>query len=406
MIIHSEIRLNGKTAHNRVLIQPMEGCDGHPDGSIGELTRRRYLRFAKSGAGVIWFEAVAVADEARANPRQLRLKEDNWVGFKNLLEEMRTVCRKEHGFEPIIIVQLTHSGRYSKPNGTPQPLVAYRNEVYEKGKEDFPYHVLDDSECDAIVEKFAATAKLAKLCGFDGIDVKCCHGYLFSEFLSAYRRPGRYGGSLENRTALYYACIRAVKQSISDTMFVTTRLNAYDGFPYPYGFGSDENGGIDLTETKKIISDLQKEGLELINITLGNPYLIPSVNRPYIGGTEDGLIGVRRAVEITENLQKSFKDIKFVLSAVTYLGEKSLDAAEVFLKDGKCSLVGFGRMAFAYPEFYSDYLKNGKIEKSKVCVKCGNCSKMMRAGGVAGCPVRDKELYLPLYRKYVEGKDE
>lgn len=406
MFINSEVKFNGKTARNRILIQPMEGCDGELDGSIGALTRRRYLRFAKSGAGVIWFEAVAVSEEARANPRQLHLTEDNMNGFKNLLEEMRLLCRKENGYEPILILQLTHSGRYSKPKGMPQPIVAYRSERYERGKENLPYHVLSESECERIVEKYASAAKLATLCGFDGIDVKCCHGYLFNEFLSAYHREGRYGGNLENRTALYYACIKAVKACISDTMFVTTRLNAYDGFPYPYGFGADEKGGIDLTETKKVISDLQKEGMQLINITLGNPYLIPSVNRPYVGGEEDGLIGVRRAVEITEDLQKSFKDVKFVLSAVTYLGEKSLDAAEEFLKDSKCSLVGFGRMAFAYPEFYRDYLKNGFIEKNKVCVKCGNCSKMMRAGGVAGCPVRDKELYLPLYRKYVEGKDE
>lgn len=406
MFINSEIEFNGVKATNRIVIQPMEGCDGNFDGSISDLTYRRYMRFAKSGAAVIWFEAVAVCEQARANPRQLWLTEKTADSFKKLLAEIKEACLKENGFAPVIIMQTTHSGRYSKPHGGPKPIIAYRNEVFEKGKEELPYHIITDDECDAIIKMYSKSAKLADEVGFDGVDIKCCHGYLFDEFLSAYSRTGRYGGSLENRTALYFACIDAVKANISDHMFVTTRLNAYDGFPYPYGFGSDENGNIDLSETKQIIAVLENKGIELINITLGNPYLIPSVNRPFVGGTEDGMLGVKRAVDLTEELQKAFPDIKFVMSALTYLGENAIDAAEEYIKDGKCALVGFGRMSFAYPEFYKDYLKNGKLDKSKVCIKCGKCSKMMRVGGVSGCPIRDKELYLPLYRKFVEGRND
>lgn len=406
MIINSDIEFNGVKANNRIVIQPMEGCDGNLDGSISDLTRRRYMRFAKSGAGVIWFEAVAVCEQARANPRQLWLNENTADSFKHLLTEIKDTCLKENGFSPVIIMQATHSGRYSKPHGVPEPIVAYRNEIFEKGKENLSYHIITDDECDDIIDMYSVSAKLASEVGFDGVDVKCCHGYLFDEFLSAYDRDGRYGGRLENRTALYFACIDAVKANISDNMFVTTRLNAYDGFPYPYGFGADESGNIDLSETKQVISALENKGIELINITLGNPYLIPSINRPFVGGTEDGMIGVKRVVDLTEDLQKTFPNIKFVMSALTYLGENAVDTAEECIRDGKCALVGFGRMAFAYPEFYQDYLKTGKLDKSKVCIKCGNCSKMMRASGVAGCPIRDKELYLPLYRKYVENKND
>lgn len=406
MIINSEIEFNGVKASNRIVIQPMEGCDGNLDGSISDLTRRRYMRFAKSGAGIIWFEAVAVCEQARANPRQLWLTEKTAESFKNLLTEIKETCLKENGFSPIIIMQATHSGRYSKPHGVPEPIIAYSNELFEKGKENLPYHIITDGECDEVIDMYSTSAKLASEVGFDGVDIKCCHGYLFDEFLSAYDRDGRYGGSLENRTALYFACIDAVKAKISNNMFVTTRLNAYDGFPYPYGFGSDKNGNIDLSETKRVISVLEKKCIELINITLGNPYLIPSINRPFVGGTEDGMIGVKRAVDLTEDLQKTFPNIKFVMSALTYLGENAVDAAEECIEDGKCALVGFGRMSFAYPDFYKEYLKNSKLDKNKVCIKCGNCSKMMRAGGVAGCPIRDKELYLPLYRKYVENKND
>ena len=48
-----EKKLAGYTAANRILFQPMEGCDGERDGSPSELTLRRYRRYARGGAGVI-----------------------------------------------------------------------------------------------------------------------------------------------------------------------------------------------------------------------------------------------------------------------------------------------------------------------------------------------------------------
>lgn len=401
-IISSEIEFNNITAPNRVVIQPMEGCDGTARGGIGELTRRRYMRFAKSGAGVIWFEAVAVCNEGRANPRQLAINDENVGEFKQLLDDIRRVSLDEFGYAPVIIMQATHSGRQSKPNGAAEPIIAYKTDFLNNS--DVPCHIITDEECDEIIKMYGKAASLATQAGFDGIDVKCCHGYLFNEFLSAYKREGRYGGDFEGRTRLYFSCIDSVSKHITKNMFVTSRLNSCDCFDYPNGFGVNEKNEIDLSETKKILNVLYEKGVRLVNITIGNPYMIPYINRPFIGGEEDGMIGVNRILKVTDELQKAFPDMKLVLSALTFPGTDAVDFAERALENGSCSLVGFGRMSFAYPQFYVDYLKNGILDKSKVCIKCGNCSKMMRAGGVAGCPVRDTEVYLPLYKKYVEGK--
>lgn len=92
------------------------------------------MRFAESGAGIIWFEATAVCKEGRANPRQLYLTEENVDTYKILLDNIRKVSIENFGYAPLIILQATHSGRYSKPNGTPEPIIAYRNKVYEKAR--------------------------------------------------------------------------------------------------------------------------------------------------------------------------------------------------------------------------------------------------------------------------------
>ena len=298
-IISKKINIYGREIANRVLFQPMEGCDGTSEGAIDELTKRRYLRFAEGAPGIIWFEATAVCNEGRANPRQLYINENTVYSFKTLVKEIKAKSMELHGFEPVIIVQLTHSGRYSKPNGTPEPIVAYRNELWEKGKEDQPFKIATDEYLATIPAMYAKAASLAIEAGFDGMDVKCCHGYLFNELLSAYEREGAYGGSLENRTRLYFDCIDAVKEVVGNKAFVTTRLNSCDCFPYGYGFGVNEKEEIDLTETKIIIEKLRERGIEFVNLTIGNPYLIPHVNRPYVAKSpEDGNIGMKRVYDV------------------------------------------------------------------------------------------------------------
>lgn len=382
----------------------MEGCDGTFGGGVDELTRRRYLRFAESGAGIIWFEATAVTNEGRANPRQLFLNEETKESFKSLVREIKEVSLKENGFEPVIIVQLTHSGRFSKPNGTPEPIVAYRNFHWEIGNENQPYTVATDDYLKTIPQKYYNAAVLACEAGFDGIDVKCCHGYLFNELLSAKERDGIYGGCLENRTRLYFECIDAVKKAVGESVFVTTRLNACDCFPYPFGFGVDENNNIDLTETKVIIRGLYEKGVRLVNLTLGNPYLIPHINRPCMNAPEDGKIGLERIYGVTKELNSDFPDMHFIASGLTYPGENAMEYAEKIINDGVADFAGFGRLTFAYPLFYKDYIEKGKLDKNKLCLKCSKCTELMRAGTVAGCPIRDGEVYMPYYQKFVLNK--
>lgn len=403
-VLDLPLTIHNKTIKNRVVFHPMEGCDGTFEGAVDELTRRRYMRFAKSGAGIIWFEATAVSAEGRANPRQLFLNESTKESFKALVKEIKETAIAENGFAPVIIVQLTHSGRFSKPNGTPEPIVAYRNPHWEIGRENQPYTVVTDEYCKTIPEKYRVASLLAKEAGFDGIDVKCCHGYLFNEFLSAKERDGVYGGSLENRTRLYFECIDAVKNAVGEDVFVTTRLNACDCFPYPYGYGVDKNNNIDLSETKLIIKALYEKGVRLINLTLGNPYLIPHINRPCMNAPEDGEVGMKRIYDVTKELKNEFSDICFVASGLTYPGENAMEYAEKIINGGVADFTGFGRLTFAYPMFFRDYLDNGKLDKSKLCLKCSKCSQLMRAGTVAGCPVRDSETYMPYYKKYVPEK--
>ncbi len=398
-----------KTVENRLVCQAMEGCDGTFAGSPDELTRRRYGRFAKGGAGLIWFEATACREDGRANPRQLWIKEENLDDFKSIVSEIKETAMKENGFEPIIIMQATHSGRYSKPHGKPEPLIAYNNPVFEENNPIDKNHILTDDQIDEIKENLIFSAQLAEKAGFDGVDIKCCHRYLNSELLSAYNRDGKYGGSLENRTRLLREAICGAMELCSDDFIVTSRLNVYDGFEYPYGFGVNPEGGteFDLHEPVWLLKELEKEGVQLLNITMGNPYFNPHVNRPFASGgykaEEHPLEGVRRMLDGTEMLKKEVPSIKIISSGVSYLGVAAPYVCAAYLERGGFDFAGFGRTIFAYPEFANDILTGDGMKKEKICICCSKCTELMRGGTTPGCVIRDS-LYSEIYKAFKKGE--
>lgn len=409
-VLAEPLDLGDRKIPNRLVCQAMEGCDGTADGRPGELTCRRYDRFARGGAGLIWFEATAVMEEGRANPRQLWITKENLDSFKRIVEDIRETAFKANGYEPVIIMQATHSGRYSKPNGVPEPIIAYNNPIFEKDNPIPPERIATDEHLDRIGQALVLGAELAEAAGFDGVDIKCCHRYINSELLSAHLRPGKYGGSLENRTRLLRESIEGAIQRTSGDFIVSSRINAYDGFEYPYGFGVREGCGIefDSAEPSWLIDRLYGLGVRLLNVTMGNPYFNPHVNRPFAKGgyeiSEHPLEGVKRMLHGTAELKAARPEMKLICSALSYLGVAAPNVAAAFIQKGGFDLAGFGRTIFAYPDFAADVIKTGGLDREKICICCSKCSEIMRKpGGTPGCVIRDREVYLPIYKEKCMG---
>jgi len=386
-----------RRAANRILFQPMEGSDSEDDGSPGELTFRRYERYASGGAGILWVEAVSIAHEARASRNQLYMNAKNLDSFKRLVERAKAACMRENGFEPLLIIQSAHSGRYSKPEGVPAPLIACNNPLFEGDNHIPADRIMTDDELSALPDLFGESARLSAEAGFDGIDIKACHRYLLNELLCAHTRKGKYGGSFENRIRLLTEAFDAA--SAADIM-LTTRLNVYDGFPHPYGFGVNAGGGLepDLSEPLRLIEILkEKYKIELINITAGNPYVNPHVTRPFDKGNyvpdEHPFAGVARITSFAAQVQKSFPDLAVACSGLSYLRGFADRLAAGMVGSGSAAFAGFGRLALAYPDFPLDIFNNRSLDDRKVCLTCGLCSKLLRAGKSSGCVVRDREVY-------------
>lgn len=413
-ILSTPVSVGVHTIPNRLAIQPMEGCDSDADGTPSELTIRRYERFAESGAGLIWAEAAAIVEEGRANPRQLMLTEKNLSDFQRMVDMIKTRSMNANGYEPKIILQLTHSGRYSKPQGKPAPMIAYNNHpILEAENPIASERIVTDDYLRNLIEQYGVSARLAEQAGFDGVDIKACHRYLVCEFLSAYTRPGDFGGSFENRTRLFREAVASARASVSSDTLVTTRMNLYDGYAHPYGWGVSPESGTepDLSEPIELVRRFYNEyGMRIIDFTIGNPYNNPHINRPYDIGAyeppEHPLEGVSRACSVISQVKHAIPEMTIVSSEYSYLRHFSPYQAAGMISEGHADLAGYGRMAFAYPQFARDILKNGEMNPKNCCITCSKCTELMRAGSVTGCIIKDPSVYLPLYQKYVQHKGE
>ncbi|MDD2994188.1 MAG: NADH:flavin oxidoreductase [Pygmaiobacter sp.] len=406
-------RVGTKTAPNSMAVLPMEGCDSNTDGSPSELVQRRYTRFAAGGAGLLWWEACAVVPEGRANSLQMMLNACNVGQFAALLKKTNAAAAQNNGAQhkPLNILQLTHSGRYCRPEGhKSRPIVPQHDPLLDprSGVTDTT-PMVTDAYLDALTERYVQSALLAKEAGFDGVDIKSCHRYLLSELLASHTREGKYGGSFENRTRFLRQTIQAVRAAVGSDFIVASRFNVFDAHPYPYGFGCDREDmwKFDPTEPMALVRMMVENGVDLLSNSAGNPYYIyPQVTRPFDTSSmgiptpdEHPLESTARLFEFTRQIQKAAGDVPVVGNGYTWLRQFFPYLGAANLADGSCSFVGLGRSSFAYPDTPHDVLTTGQMQKQKCCIACSKCTQIMRDHGRTGCVIRDSKIYAPLYQQ-------
>jgi 2,4-dienoyl-CoA reductase-like NADH-dependent reductase (Old Yellow Enzyme family) len=423
------IDVDGRHVGNRFCILPMEGWDGTRDGQPSDLTRRRWRNFGLSGAKLIWGgEAVAVRQDGRANPNQLLMSAANQPSIAALREELVAEHRVRFGRhaddDMYVGLQLTHSGRYSRPEvwNRAEPLAACNHPLLDQR---FPQgvRVLTDAELDRLVDDFIAAARLAYDAGFQFVDVKQCHGYLGHELLGARNRPGRYGGSLDNRTRFAKQVIEGIRASIP-ALQVAVRISIFDFVPYRKdtngvgvperisgqtpGFGvvAHENLDAALEEGRQWLKTLEGLGIRWICTTAGSPYYNPHIQRPAyfppLDGyqpPEDPLRGVARQIEATAKLKAAFPNLVFVGSAYSYLQEWLPHVAQHAVRHGLTDFVGLGRVVLSYPDLPADVLSGKPLRRASICRTFSDCTTGPRMGMVSGCYPLD-----PFYVKRPEAE--
>ncbi len=395
--------LGGRRLAHRLASHPMEAADAGPDGGPGPLTFRRYERIAAGGFSLIWFEAAAVAPEGRSNPRQLVLTPAAWPGFQRLTEAVRRAAAEAGHPDPVLILQLTHSGRFSRPESRPAPIIARHDPVLDPLRgipPDGP--LISDASLDRLRDAFVSAAGWAVQAGFDGCDIKACHGYLLGELLAARdRSESRYGGPLENRARLLIE-IGAAVRSLHPRAILASRLGLFDGLPGGFGVADEPPWGFDGREPLHLAAMMAAAGFELVNVTAGIPAWKAHFGRPFDRPAEGGglppehpLEGVVRLIRLASELRAARPEMTIVGTGFSWLRAFFSFVAAGAVASGAADLIGLGRLAFAYPEAAADLILGRPLDGRRLCTACSLCSTLLRRGGPAGCAIRDAGVYPP-----------
>ncbi|HYV30098.1 MAG TPA: NADH:flavin oxidoreductase [Candidatus Binatia bacterium] len=455
----TQIRINGKLIGNRWAVQPMEGWDATTTGGATDEVRRRWQRFGQSGAKTIYGgEAMAVRPDGRANPNQLLIDERTKSDLAELRQILVGAHRERYGNTDDLVIgfQLTHSGRFCRPADKKclEPRVAYRHPILDpKFNVTRAAQVLTDAEIDRLVQHYVTAARVAWDVGADFVDIKHCHGYLLHEFLSAFTRPGKYGGSFENRTRPLREIVQGIRAS-GNPIDLGVRLSAFDFvpfkpdpalslpgkpgpgipedfsscLPYCYAFGVNPNNPVepDLTETFQFIELCAHLGVKLLNLSAGSPYYTPHIQRPAAYPPSDGyqpahdpLIDVARQIHVVRQVKRRVGQLApasglppdgrplplpgsetdgqealptplLIGSAYSYLQEYLPHVAQYVVRHGWTDLVGLGRMTLSYPNILADAVEKGALAPKFICRTFSDCTTAPRNGLISGCYPLDR----------------
>ena len=336
---------------NRFCAQPISGGDFLESGGPGALSIRRYSRLARGGFALIWFEAITNVP----TPGEPALTPTTLPAFRSLLESLKS----ESAGRGIVMAQLSPRGAH-------------------------------DSPADALVD----LATLAAEAGFDGVDLTCCHGSLAESLLADKSL------SIESRMRPLLEATKHIRQAFPD-LILGVRLNVFHARRGGFGTDPDDFRKWDKAEPVAVARALQEAGVSILNITSNTPNLLgPSNTRgdhplpDHATPQEHPLTVLARQLHQAGTLKNAAPELALVCGGFSWLRQFAPFVASAIVETGIASLAGFGRSAMAFP----DAPRHGVWSPSQVCICCGACEAMQHEEVAIGCPVRDPDVYGPVYQ--------
>jgi dimethylglycine catabolism A len=405
---------------NRIWLPAMVTWRGTEDGFVTPAVHDIYVRYAMGGPGMIVLEATGIRDVA-SGPL-LRLSHDRFIpGLKALIEEMRQAgdalvmpqiidflkiaTRKPtrafmeaqvgRGQLPASVLALSDAeferdhARHLTPRQQRDFLYGYRQTIED----------LDVTEIRQIPGWFAAAARRARACGFDGVELHFAHAYTMASFLSVTNgRKDAYGGSFENRLRLPLEVIRAVREETGPDFVLGCRF-----------LGSEDILGDDgvvrgntLAEAQEIAVALARAGLDVLSVSRGGKFedaRQPPVGEamyPYTG--HSGSVCIPRARQdppavntfLAEGIRRAVRASGLSTPVVTAGKIHTFEQAEGILRDERADLIGMARALLADPDLPRKW-RQGPDAEARACVFCPYCEDEDQHHRVVTCTLWPKD---------------
>ena len=373
--LFSPVRIGGLEIRNRVAMTPMGVGLAAVGGGVSDDIIAFYEARARGGIGLIVSEICRVLDGAGAGePCQLAARSGADIqGLGRMVDAVRKYGAR-------IFIQLHHPGRQGHAEvGGEQPVSASAVENPITGEAP---RALTLPEIGTIQQAFIRGARLAQMAGADGVELHGAHGYLINSFLSPYlnRRDDQYGGSFENRLRFLLKILAGIREVCGKGFPLGVRLSAEE-------FLGDR--GNDLAATCRIAADLEKAGVDFLDISCS----IPDSPR-FTACIEPGTIEQGWKKYMAAEIKKHVR-----IPVIAVANIKEPDVAEAMLAEGCCDLVGVARGHLADPE-WCHKAKAGKPEIIRKCIGCLVCFDEIEHARHVKCSVnpttgREREFARP-----------
>ncbi|MFD5697140.1 oxidoreductase [Streptomyces lasiicapitis] len=333
----SPLDLGFTTLPNRVLMGSMHvGLEEAQDGF--KRMAEFYATRARGGVGLIVTGGIAPNEAGRP-----------WDGGAKLTteaeaEEHAGVTAAVHREGGRIAMQILHFGRYAYHEGLVAP------SAVQAPISPFPPRALEDDEVEQTVEDFVRAAELARLAGYDGVEVMGSEGYLINEFIVAptNRRTDRWGGAYENRIRFPVEIVRRTRERLGPDFIIIYRLSMLDLVP----------GGSTLAEVVQLAKAIEAAGATIINTGIGwHEARIPTIATSVPRGA------------YTFVTKKVMGEVSVPLVTTNRINTPEL--AEQLLADGAADMVSLARPLLADP----DFVAKAEAERSDAINTCIGCNQ-------------------------------
>ncbi len=357
MTIYSELfkplDLGFTQIKNRVLMGSMHtGLEEEKNGF--QQLASFYKKRAQGGVGLIVTGGIAPNIAGKTQPFSAVLSK------RSQIKKHRLITKAVHDADSKICMQILHTGRYGyhpfnvAPSKLKSPITPFSPFKMPK------WYI------KKTVKDFARCAHLAKLAGYDGVEVMGSEGYLLNQFICkrTNHRTDEYGGSYENRIKIVLDIIKAIRQKVGDNFILIYRLSMIDLV----------EGGSSFEEVKLLAQKIKELGVNIINTGIGwHEARIPTIATSVPRG----------AFSFVTKRLKQEVDIPLV----TTNRINGPNIANEILKDGHADMISMARPFLADPDLVNKS-KDNKQDEINTCIGCNQaCLDHVFQNKIASCLV-------------------
>lgn len=330
-------------------------------------------RFWNYGKLAAYFEARAKGGAGMMITGGISMNRNGWLlpfgGTLNSYGDVlnhRRVTSAVHKHDSRILMQVLHAGRYGY-----HPFQLSSSAV-KSPINPFKPKAMTEKQILATIKDYAHTCHLAKLSGYDGVEIMGSEGYLLNQFICkrVNQRTDRWGGAIENRMRLPIEIVKAVREKVGPNFIICYRLSLMDMVP----------GGNSWEEVVTIAKALEAAGVTILNTGIGwHEARIPTI------ATQVPRAAFR---EVTARIKK---ELSIPVMASNRINTPEL--ADEIVASGDADLISMARPLLADPEFVNK-MKANSPEAINTCIACNQgCLDLTFQAKRATCLVNPRAGY-------------